>query len=101
MRRIVIGKHRKKARSLNRRRAIRHHCLVCSDFNWEAAVNCRRCICSLFPFRLGAAGGDGDGAEMRKEAIRRFCRACMNGGEESPIDCSATECALFDYRNFL
>jgi hypothetical protein len=98
MRRIVIGKHRKKARSLNRRRAIRHHCLACSDFNWEAVVACRRRGCCLFRFRTGTAGGNGASAELRNEAIRGYCRACMNGGEQSPIDCSATECALFDYR---
>jgi hypothetical protein len=97
MHRIVIGKYRTKARSLNRRRAIRHHCLVCSDFNWEAVMACPRKGCSLFRFRTGTAGGNGECAEMRKEAIHRFCRACLGCGEGGPVDCGAAECALFDY----
>jgi hypothetical protein len=98
MRRVVIGRHRKNTRSLNRRRAIRHHCLACSNFDWDAAVKCGRSDCSLHPFRRGSAGAGGEYAEMRKEAIRRFCLTCIAAGEKNPTDCSATECALFDYK---
>jgi hypothetical protein len=98
MRRLIIGKRGEKVRNLNRRRAIRHHCLACSGFDWDEVVNCRRCDCRLFQFRLGNAGGDGPGAEMRKEAIRRFCRTCLGAGAEMECDCSTPACSLFEYR---
>jgi len=61
-------------------------------------VNCRRTDCSLFRFRTGTAGGNGECAEMRNEAIRRFCLACRGCAFEDPVECGAAECALFDYR---
>ena len=98
MRRKVIGRRGMKSRNLNRRRAIRHHCLACSNFRWEEVVNCRAESCSLFPFRQGVAEDKGLSPEQRSEAIRRFCRKCLGPCDPAQIDCHTSECALFDYR---
>jgi hypothetical protein len=98
MRRKVIGRRGMQSRNLNRRRAIRHHCLACSNFRWEEVVNCRRCDCQLFHFRLGKTGGKGLSPELRKEAICQFCRTCLGNGAAAESDCHASECSLFDYR---
>jgi hypothetical protein len=98
MRRCVIGRRGTVTRNLNRRRAIRHHCRACSNFRWDGVVNCPRQECPLFPFRTGAAGEEGGGAEERKQAISRFCGRCRAAGLQAEDDCDAVECALHTYR---
>jgi hypothetical protein len=100
MRRKVLSKNGTKTRNLNRRRAIRQHCLACSDFKWPEVVDCRFQDCCLHPFRFGGATGNGLMPHDRDLAIKEFCCGCAGGDSEEVDHCDALECALYPYRSW-
>ena len=53
MKHKVLCKDGTKVLKLNRRIAIRHFCLGCSDFVWDRVMNCESKNCILYHYRLG------------------------------------------------
>ena len=84
---------------LNRRQAIRKHCLhECSNGSTKAVKECPNQICSLYPFRMGK--GEQDPKE-RSRAIRKRCLWCMGRTKNSPEHvrtCDNSECYLNPFR---
>jgi hypothetical protein len=95
----VLSRRGRKTRNLNRRRAIRHHCLMCSNFDWIDVLHCRAKGCILHPYRLGGLQERGLTPIGRAWAIVRFCTDCCYGRPGRRVECNARECALFPYRN--
>ena len=104
MKRQVIGRRGPKIRALNRRRAVRHHCQMCCDFDWQGVVECDNAECPLHPYRFGRCQ-DGNGVDvvrqsrLRAAAIGRFCYLCSGEDEQCRDQCAAEQCSLFPYRN--
>jgi hypothetical protein len=99
MRYRIIGKKGLKTTNLNRKRAIRHHCRMCSDFRWSDVLQCHRVDCPLHPFRAGNLQEKGLCPAQRRHAIKAFCTGCAGDDEQERLACDAPECALFPYRN--
>jgi hypothetical protein len=85
-------------RNLNRRRAIRHHCHMCSDFVWSGVIHCQFKDCGLYDFRLGGLQEKGLTPRDRENAIWQYCAECARANDTDPPNCDAVECALFPYR---
>lgn len=99
VRREVIHKRGTRIRKLNRRRAIRQFCLICSDFDWRKVANCPLTRCILYEYRLGGLEEKGLSARDRVKAIVRYCTDCAYDDPHKRVTCDAVQCALFPYRN--
>jgi len=99
MKQEVITRRGVKTIDLNPRRAIRRHCHMCSDYDWEKVEACSEVECELHAFRIGNAFGDDLNSEFRRKAIRRYCRNRCSGGDEKQYqNCDMPLCPLFFYR---
>lgn len=98
MRYRIIGKRGIKTTNLNRRRAIRRHCHMCSDFQWNEVLACRFYDCPLHPFRAGNCKASDRSPEQRRHAIVKFCSGCVGENKCTSMDCGTPHCALFPYR---
>lgn len=99
MKYTIFTKRGTKTVVLNRRRAIRYHCMACSNFEWPQVVKCPRIECCLHKFRLGSGKESGLTARDREQAIKQFCLLCINGDQVDVDNCDAYDCALYPYRN--
>jgi hypothetical protein len=99
MKREVLGEKGTKTRNLNRRRAIRHYCLMCSGFDWAKVTKCHAKECLLYDFRLGRLNGSGHHSEERAKAIVTYCTWCSDEDARKREACDAPHCSLFPYRN--
>ena len=81
---------------LNRRKAIRERCLMCSAWNVVEVRNCELTDCALYPFRLGTGKQD---PKARDRAIRNYCMWCCADQKLEVARCHLTDCPLFYFRN--
>ena len=81
---------------LNRRKAIRKKCLICSYWNSAEVERCPQTECYLYPFRMGTGKQN---AATRDRTIRTYClQYCMNGQRREVKLCPSRDCPLFAYR---
>ena len=99
MRHRILSKRGTKLTNLNRRKAIRHHCLACSDYNWSGVKYCGIDDCSLHKFRFGTVNGNGLTPDDRDQAIKKYCSVCLMASHDEEDECDANLCALFPYRS--
>ena len=90
-----LGKNGPKVVHLNRRKAIRERCLICSGRSHTDVKNCEFTDCFLHPFRSGQGKQN---ATTRTKSILRYCRWCMNGKYSEVTKCPSTDCPLIIYR---
>lgn len=91
----VLGKNGHKVVDLNRRKAIRERCLICSAWSYKEVANCEFADCHLYPFRSGQGKQN---AKARAKAIREYCLWCMDGQPGEVSKCPSTDCPLFSFR---
>ncbi len=81
---------------LNRRKAIRERCLMCSAWNATEVRKCELTGCALYPFRIGTGRQD---PKTRDKAIRDYCLWCCCDQKNEVARCHLTDCSLFYFRN--
>lgn len=96
MRMQIQSKDSTRIVNINRRKAIREHCLNCSNWNTAEAKDCQHTDCPLYPYRLGQGPQD---SKARAKAIRDYCLWCMSGSAKEVSKCIIKTCPLFPYRN--
>ena len=82
-------------KNVNRRKAIRHQCLNCSEWNRAEVENCQHDDCPLCRYRRRDSKQD---AKARAKGIRAYCLWCMNGQLMEVARCHIRTCSLFPYR---
>ena len=80
---------------INRRRAIRERCLICSDWSPKEVTNCGFIDCPLYPFRTGQGKQD---PAARAKAIRSYCMWCTCDQPKEIRLCPSIDCPLYEYR---
>jgi len=96
MRVSILGKNGPKIVNMNRRKAIRERCLICSGWVLKDVTECEYEDCSLYPFRSGKGKQH---AKARAKAIRKYCLWCMVGSRYEVKKCVCPDCPLYPYRN--
>ena len=91
----ILSKTGQKIINLNRRRAIREHCLNCSGYSRAEVHRCPVTSCPLFHYRSGKGKQD---AKARKKAIREYCLWCCAEQRFEMLNCTARDCSLFPFR---
>jgi hypothetical protein len=95
----VLSQGGTKVINLNRRTAIRHFCLGCSDFVWDRVVECESSGCLPYSYRLGRPLRIGLSSKDRADSIIQYCMECSEANGIEKEQCDAEVCALFPYRN--
>ena len=91
----IQSKDGTKVVDLNRRKAIRENCLICSARSAKSVRDCKHVGCSLFPFRSGTGQQD---PKAREKAIRQYCLWCCVGQRSEVSHCPVKDCPLFAFR---
>lgn len=85
--------------SFTRREAIRQHCYMCSDFEWQEVISCEKEDCLLYDFRMGKEPAKEQTSLDRADAIAKFClNSCAGGNVTERNHCEANECSLHSHR---
>lgn len=96
MRAVILDKHgNKKIVDLNRRKAIRERCLICSAWCPKEVANCSFKDCPLHSFRSGKGEQN---SKAREKAIKKYCLFCMAGQKSEVRKCISVNCPLYSYR---
>jgi len=93
----ILTKDGHQIKQLNRRKAIRERCLMCSALNVAEVRNCELTDCALYPFRMGTGKQD---PKERDRAIRAYCLWCCCGQKHEVERCHLTDCSLYYFRNW-
>jgi len=91
----ILGRKGPKVVNINRRRAIRERCMICSNWSPKEVFECGHVDCPLYPYRTGQGRQD---AVERGRAIRAYCLWCMCDQSHEVRLCPSKDCPLFPYR---
>jgi hypothetical protein len=95
MRVEILGRTGHKLKKLNRRKAIRERCLICSDWSPKEVKKCKFSDCPLIQFRTGKGHQN---ATDRSMVIRDYCKWCAIDQASEVRLCPSTDCPLWSYR---
>jgi hypothetical protein len=94
MKMIIMARSGDKVATINRRKAVREKCLICSDWSAQEVAECPHTDCPLYRFRLGRGTQN---TRERNRAIHRYCLWCMAGNKAEIAKCVSLTCPLYPY----
>lgn len=78
-------------------KAIKQHCMFCSNGSSVEIAKCPSTWCSLHQFRGDASNEDND-QKIRLIAIRNYCLGRCKDTPKEVKDCNDTTCKLYAHR---
>ena len=91
----ILSKNGHKIITINRRKAIRENCKICSGWNYKEVDSCDLVNCRLYPYRTGKGKQN---AKARFKAIRQYCLWCCANQSYEVAKCPVSDCPLHPYR---
>lgn len=92
---LFAGRKGLKIVDMNCKKAIRYHCMDCSNWSPKEVDECSHVDCSLYPYRNSQKPAD---TRERRKAVRRYCLACTNRQIFEVRLYPSKTCSLYPYR---